>query len=704
MLAAPAYSADPAFDAIRPLLPWSGVVLVLGGSALACLPLIPLPLNLHRTMVMVASMIAGAVCLTYVVVAVRQGARWPGIAYFGWLGLILGGQPLLTARARAAVAPGSLRTRLAFLLAAAAAIPLILVVALVSDRMERDAAHVDGLVHQRTHAVMLAESVISYVKLQKAALDTLAGQPSLAEMSYEDQLRETELYHLIFPDVLFFALYRADGSLIAHSDNGAAPQSIAGYAAYESAKTTGKPSMDIAQLPPVERPILSFASPFSDAQGRFAGLAASALESTRLAEFLNRQSRGQGRIGLVDGRGRTIVSPDARPAAPFDSLSAMPPVATALKAQTPDGYLAYASDAGEQLAGFARVPSLGWIVVVEESAAEALASVRAAREAVFQILLLSVFVTVILGWWAAGQLATPLTALAHASEALAAGDTEAPLPTTGIVETDNLARTFGTMRKALVERSAKLHQSESELRATADELMAANRALQQGQIQQQALTRRLLEIQEGERRALSMDLHDTAAQSMTALTIGLGVLESEGDCTSAQAAQISALRQTAETVMEDLHRLAVNLRPSSLDRYGLAAALEQLVASFRKQSGAEVTLLVQGKEGQRLPGNVETTLYRIVQESLTNIARHAQAGHVGIVLKRDEGRALLIVEDDGVGFDVDEALRRGRLGLLGMRERAEMLGGTLTIESSPEAGTTVYANLPLGAADRSRGE
>ena len=156
--------------------------------------------------------------------------------------------------------------------------------------------------------------------------------------------------------------------------------------------------------------------------------------------------------------------------------------------------------------------------------------------------------------------------------------------------------------------------------------------------------------------------------------------------------------QLTDRVSEDLHRLAMNLRPVSLDRYGLVPALRQYFEVFQRQTGLDVEFVDVGIESQRLGPEVETALYRVTQEALTNVARHTQAKRVNIILERRQDRAIAIVEDNGLGFDVDEALRCGRLGLLGMRERLEMLGGNLTIESGPGTGTTVFAEVPVSNA------
>jgi len=227
------------------------------------------------------------------------------------------------------------------------------------------------------------------------------------------------------------------------------------------------------------------------------------------------------------------------------------------------------------------------------------------------------------------------------------------------------------------------------------ERQRAEEALSRANRQLQVVSRRLVEVQEDERRALARDLHDEAGQALTALVIGLGLLEKDSECTPAIASRTEELKAITDGIMRDLHRLAVNLRPSSLDRLGLAAALRQYTEQFSCEQQATVRLETRGLEDVRLPPEIETALYRIAQESLTNVARYAHATKVGVALMKNADRLTLMVEDDGVGFDVEEALQRGRLGLVGMRERVDALGGSLKIESAPGAGTTVLAQIPL---------
>jgi signal transduction histidine kinase len=203
--------------------------------------------------------------------------------------------------------------------------------------------------------------------------------------------------------------------------------------------------------------------------------------------------------------------------------------------------------------------------------------------------------------------------------------------------------------------------------------------------------RRAVAAQELERRRLARELHDETGQALTSILLGLkGVEEARQDSDVHQA--VEQLRELVVATLQDVRRLAVELRPKALDDFGLVPALERLVDSFREQTGMQAEL--EARVGpERLPGDVETTLYRITQEALTNIVKHAQARRVSIVLTRRDSLVTAVIEDDGRGF---EATGDGeRLGLLGMRERVELVGGRLTVESSEGRGTTIAAEVPL---------
>ncbi|MEX2162490.1 MAG: HAMP domain-containing protein [Anaerolineales bacterium] len=224
-------------------------------------------------------------------------------------------------------------------------------------------------------------------------------------------------------------------------------------------------------------------------------------------------------------------------------------------------------------------------------------------------------------------------------------------------------------------------------------LERANEGRLERELLRRQLFERVLTAQEEERRRIARELHDSTSQSLTSLMVGLRTLES--DCDSPQVLQHSRqLRQVAAQVLEDVHNLALQLRPAVLDDLGLSAALERLAKEWQSRHSVQTSVIVQlGSE--RLPEQLETTLYRSIQEALTNVARHAAARSASVLVERRQTDIVAIIEDDGQGFDSEQVQRDGHLGLLGIRERAELLGGNLTIESSPGHGTSLYIQLPL---------
>jgi signal transduction histidine kinase len=203
---------------------------------------------------------------------------------------------------------------------------------------------------------------------------------------------------------------------------------------------------------------------------------------------------------------------------------------------------------------------------------------------------------------------------------------------------------------------------------------------------------RAMAAQELERRRLARELHDETGQALTSVLLGLKAVEEatdEADMRSAAA----ELRELVVATLQDVRRLAVELRPKALDDFGLEPALERLAQSFSEQTGIAVDV-ESALAGNRLPPDVETALYRIVQEALTNVVKHAQARRVSILITQRPGWAAAVIEDDGRGFD-PKSTRDGGMGLVGMRERMALLDGRLDVESTPGSGSTIRAEVPL---------
>jgi signal transduction histidine kinase len=225
---------------------------------------------------------------------------------------------------------------------------------------------------------------------------------------------------------------------------------------------------------------------------------------------------------------------------------------------------------------------------------------------------------------------------------------------------------------------------------------AALAAARTADAERMLVVRQLLTAQEDERLRIARDLHDQLGQQITAMQLGLKRLELHARGTSV-AEMLPALQQLAQQMAIDSHRFAVDLRPTTLDDMGLAPALERLLDDWSAQTRVRAAFQRVGLE-QRLPRHIETALYRIIQEALTNIRKYAEASNVAVVTEQRGAQVVAIIEDNGRGFDVNARPAPGarpQLGLVGMRERATLLGGTLEIESSPGNGTTVFVRVPL---------
>ncbi len=204
--------------------------------------------------------------------------------------------------------------------------------------------------------------------------------------------------------------------------------------------------------------------------------------------------------------------------------------------------------------------------------------------------------------------------------------------------------------------------------------------------------RRVVEAQELERGRLARELHDETGQALTSILLGLKSIRAAASEIDADRAEAD-LRELIVQALQDVRRLAVELRPSALDDYGVVSAVERLAETFEERTGIRTVLQANLPEG-RLPPEIETILYRLIQEALTNVVKHADAQRVSIVLTQHQGGIRAVVEDDGGGFEPVD-VRQDALGLTGMRERIALIGGTLKIESAPGAGTTVAAYVPL---------
>jgi len=317
---------------------------------------------------------------------------------------------------------------------------------------------------------------------------------------------------------------------------------------------------------------------------------------------------------------------------------------------------------------------------------------RMVRDLAFKILgVLFFFMLVGIGsiWRFSRRMVQPIQRLRDSARAVQAGDLSQRVAVDRQDEIGELSSAFNAMTADLARSRAELERKE-EMRA---------RLLEQ-----------VITAQEDERKRIARELHDETSQALTSLMVGLKVLEGRPELAGMRET-LADLRALTGKTLDAVHDLALQLRPSVLDDLGLVPAVDRLVADFQRTHEIQLVFETNLRTGPRLPAALETALYRITQEALTNVARHAGAHTVSLLAEARDGSVSLIVEDDGRGFDVASCMTHTQndrcLGVFGMRERATLLGGTLTIESTPGSGTTVFVEVPLrteAAYDRSKAD
>jgi signal transduction histidine kinase len=268
---------------------------------------------------------------------------------------------------------------------------------------------------------------------------------------------------------------------------------------------------------------------------------------------------------------------------------------------------------------------------------------------------------------------------------------------------DSEAQLEGRVR----DRTSELVRVNDALRNEVEDRRRAEEALRQSEARARSLVemrrqllKKLISAQEDERRRIARDLHDEIGQVLTSLLIGLRTV-AEAPSLDAARGQADALRRITLSAIEEVRRLARGLRPSVLDDLGLGAALERYAADFARTHGVAVEVHAPDPPAGRLPDEIETALYRIAQEALTNTAKHAAAARVRLAVERHPADVQLTVTDDGRGFECGGP-EGGRLGLSGMHERAALLDGSVAVESGPGRGTRVTVRIPY--AEGNHGE
>ncbi len=453
------------------------------------------------------------------------------------------------------------------------------------------------------------------------------------------------------------------------------------------------------------------AVPLRSYQGEIIGVAVSRLDpGTRdFGGVLGLLKRGEtGSADLVDERGTIIASTEdgrvgrtMRCSAHFSEQ--------VKKKQASGGRCRSCHGGGDETAGavvasevysFAPLAAAPWGVLMRQESHEALPFDAGVTWLGLGALLYA-FMVVAFSWGAARSVTLPVSVLTREAERISAGDLSREIPDLGEDEIGRLGQALEKMRASLRDLILRVANQNAILEERVEErtraLAEVNAQLREREAARADLLRKVITAQEDERKRIARELHDETSQSLAALAMGIDA--SAEALRSGGQPRFEEVKAIATRTLEDVHRLIFDLRPSVLDDLGLLSAIEWYADRTLRKKGISVRCEFE-EPGERLSPEMETALFRICQEAMSNVARHAQAEAVLIELGVEERELRVCIEDDGRGFD-SEAPRtdekRKHWGLLGIRERAELLGGSATIESAVGKGTRVEVRIPLSS-------
>jgi signal transduction histidine kinase len=428
---------------------------------------------------------------------------------------------------------------------------------------------------------------------------------------------------------------------------------------------------DIVQEPGSGEDIIVVAVPIISQDGSFQGVLAGRfyLQFQRIGEEIRKLHTSElGEAYLIDRNGRVVYHPDySLIGADFSQRVS---VSGVMQGEREGAVITEWPGGRRQVVGYDVVEVTGWALVVQEPWAEVVAPAVNTLRPIIIGLLAAVALLVVIVLLAVQRVTSPITQMAAYSRQVAAGDYAVQVPPYPIAELRDMGNAFNEMVKQISRYQAGLRQYVAAITNT----------------------------QEEERRRIARDLHDDTTQSLIAIGQRVELARDMIDETPQEATeQLSDLRKMITRTINSVRQFSRDLRPTTLEDLGLVAALQHLVNTLSHQDNMEVSLSIEGTAEGLLP-EMEIAVYRIVQEALTNIRKHARASHVQLQAQFLPQLVIVTVRDNGVGFEVPQEMaelaNQGSFGLMGLKERAQLFGGQATITSQPEEGTEVQAVLP----------
>lgn len=465
--------------------------------------------------------------------------------------------------------------------------------------------------------------------------------------------------------------------------------------------STGRPVVsNIYATDIAKRKALFIMVPLKDTNGKYIGIAVGELDPTNavFSSMLKLPDMQESAfIDIVDSNGMVIAS--SKPSRILRETGYHKFLSAALK-EKKEQMITYRnidpSDTNKtSVIAFVPLEMAPWGIVIKEPEQNVFGPAEQLKKTFFALGIIFVVTAFVLAVGISRSIVDPIKELIRAANQIANGELSKPTPPYGTDEIGALSHSFDTMRMKLAESLEKLKSHSADLEQRVLERTGQIREAQQ---KVEIMLKRVIDSEEEERKRVARELHDDILQDISVFLMRLDICKMHPE--QITTAKIDDMRRHVEKTIDSIHDIIRNLRPSILDDLGLEAAIKWLLDKHLSERGIHYFLNIESVMDRRFDPQTEITLFRIVQESIVNIARHAGAGNVFVILKADDSSITADVEDDGAGFDVRSMLKyttedgRG-LGLLGMKERASLLDGSLQICSSPGSGTRISVRLPL---------
>jgi signal transduction histidine kinase len=468
----------------------------------------------------------------------------------------------------------------------------------------------------------------------------------------------------------------------------------------------GKPVVsNIYTLEPSKKKVLYVLVPLRDKNGKKVGVAGGQIDPTSplLLQKLGLLDIGDKEfIDIIDSNGVVIAS--SQPSRMFTSCDRNSFFTTIIHERKERvAYCHVCHDAGDRkeklstVLAFVPLETAPWGISVQELKEDVFAPAANLKRLFFSLGFIFIGTALILTIGISRSIVNPLRDLIRSADRIARGDLSKPIAPEGSDEIGVLSRSFEAMRAKLVQSREKLHQYTQELEIRVKERTGQ---IRESQRRAEGLLKKIISTQEDERKRIARDLHDGTLQELSAALMRIDMCRLHPEQVSAE--KIDAIRSIVMQTHEGLLATMQNLRPSLLDDLGLIAAVKSLLSSHLGEKGVLYFLNTADVKITRFRPEVETTLFRIIQEAIGNIARHSRAESVVVIIKCDKTMIYTEIEDDGIGFDLStlylqpaNARDRRGLGILGMKERALLIGGEMNIYSQPGKGTRMSVRIPL---------